>query len=88
MFSEKGISNTLQNVRFVEQSVDDIVQMNPPWYKVWVRNSITIYYVCCMRIAHGRNKIFVLLKLLPSRVYGRTRSAGPHSKRLTVAEIN
>ena len=45
LFSEtlKGISNTLQDLRFVQLSVDEIVrgiQIPPPWYKVWVRNSL------------------------------------------------
>ena len=45
VFSEtlKGIFNTLQNLRFVQPSVDEIVGEgpdDPPWYKVWVRNSL------------------------------------------------
>ena len=34
----KGISNILQNLAFVQPSVDEIVggPDHPPWYKVWV----------------------------------------------------
>ena len=48
VFSEtlKGTSNTLQNLTFVQLSVDEIVggpddtPPPPPWYKVWFRNSL------------------------------------------------
>ena len=46
VFSEtlKVISNTLQNLRFVQPIVDEIVggpdEAPPPWYKVWVPNSL------------------------------------------------
>ena len=48
LFSEtlKGISITksLANLTFVQLSVDEIVggPHNPPWYKVWVRNSLVL----------------------------------------------
>ena len=43
-----GISNTLQNLTFLQLSVDEIVgggggggrYSSPPWYKVWVQNSL------------------------------------------------
>ena len=40
----KGISNTLQNLTFIEPIVDEIVgmgfQMTSPFGIVWVRNSV------------------------------------------------
>ena len=46
MFSEilKGISNTLQNLTFIEPTVDEIID-DPPWYKVWYVRDLVVSVV-------------------------------------------
>ena len=58
LFSEtlKRISNILQNLTFVQLSVDEIVRGPDTWYKVWVQNSLVYGRVKIQKCLFKENK--------------------------------